>query len=301
MPYDLVLYSNRKRGSLSLNLPSSFPNLETLQSFKHKSALHTQNQNGPIILAWWEVYSSNLPINIPVFYFFGYFECHGNWLKAASVSRAPRLQSPPLPRSWCSRGVLLAFAGRVQSSPRWHSFPSASEGNLGNFCNHQKQGCCDLGHGKRWGYWYSTDFWKKIICQICYNHLWGVCKTSSFIFNMNTSPFESKLSGSLVRIVLTRSGSTEWALAHPKIRFRHGERFKRYASWQVAYHPWTCGNSIFGQLWNMRSVWESTPSIRKGLSSDKNWLKVILLWASPNVRYVFQPVTWHQAHPWHFP
>lgn len=170
MPYDLVLYSNRKRGSLSLNLRSSFPNLETLQSFKHKSALHTQNQNGPVILAWWEVYSSNLPINIPVFYFLRYFECQGNWLKAASVSRAPRLQSPPLPRSWCSRGVLLAFAGRVQSSPRWHSFPSG--GKLREFLQPPKTQVVAIWDTERGGKnRYSTDFWKKIICQICYNHL----------------------------------------------------------------------------------------------------------------------------------
>ncbi len=76
LPYDLVLHSNRTRCSLSLshwngmkwlNLWFLFPNLETLQSLKHKSALHTQNPNGLVICAWWEVYSSN---NIYIYMFF---------------------------------------------------------------------------------------------------------------------------------------------------------------------------------------------------------------------------------------
>ena len=155
MPYDLVLYSNRKRGSLSLNLPSSFPNLETLQSFKHKSALHTHKiKNGPIILAWWEVYSSNLPINIPVFYFFGYFECHhGNWLKAASLRG--HLVFGALALRYHALGgfaecclLLQVWFNHLQGGTH---FPQQSEGNLGNFCNHQKHKLLRFGTRKEVG------------------------------------------------------------------------------------------------------------------------------------------------------
>ena len=93
------------------------------------------------------------------------------------------------------------------------------------------------GHGKRMKRVGSIPliFLKSYATIICEGRVKYV-SSKCIIFNMNTSRYKSKLSGSMVRIFLTRSGSTEWALAHPKIRFRHGERFKRYASWQVAQH-----------------------------------------------------------------
>ena len=156
MPYDLVSYSNRKRGSLSLNLRSSFPNLETLQSFKNKSALHTHKiKMGPLFLLGWEVYSSNLPINtpinIPVLYFLDILNAMVTGLKLQAfpghlVFRALRCHALGGFAECCL--LLQVWFNHLQGGTH---FPQVSEGNLGIFSTTKNTSCCDLGHGKRWG------------------------------------------------------------------------------------------------------------------------------------------------------